>query len=123
MDCIGSRCVASGWDSNSGNGSPQFGEVDLVSFSSDAGEVWEKGSIPSSIVAIGPLTCVTVTTCYVLGVHHVYGNAMLLVSRDGGASWSILSTIPVQLLAYHTAVIKGTDVDQPRNLAKSVTVE
>ena len=31
--------------------------------------------------------------------------------------------IPLQLLAYHTAVLKGTDVDQPRNLAKSVTVE
>jgi glucosamine--fructose-6-phosphate aminotransferase (isomerizing) len=31
--------------------------------------------------------------------------------------------IPVQLLAYHTAVVMGTDVDQPRNLAKSVTVE
>jgi glucosamine--fructose-6-phosphate aminotransferase (isomerizing) len=35
----------------------------------------------------------------------------------------ILYTIPVQLLSYHTAVLKGTDVDQPRNLAKSVTVE
>ena len=35
----------------------------------------------------------------------------------------ILYAIPVQLLAYHTAVIKGTEVDQPRNLAKSVTVE
>ncbi len=35
----------------------------------------------------------------------------------------ILYTIPVQLLAYHVAVNKGTDVDQPRNLAKSVTVE
>ncbi|HEX9569425.1 MAG TPA: glutamine--fructose-6-phosphate transaminase (isomerizing) [Rhodospirillales bacterium] len=35
----------------------------------------------------------------------------------------ILYAIPVQLLAYHTAVIKGTDVDRPRNLAKSVTVE
>ena len=35
----------------------------------------------------------------------------------------ILYAIPVQLLAYHTAVIRGTDVDQPRNLAKSVTVE
>jgi glucosamine--fructose-6-phosphate aminotransferase (isomerizing) len=32
-------------------------------------------------------------------------------------------TIPLQLLAYHVAVLKGTDVDQPRNLAKSVTVE
>ena len=35
----------------------------------------------------------------------------------------ILYTIPVQLLSYHVAVAKGTDVDQPRNLAKSVTVE
>ena len=35
----------------------------------------------------------------------------------------ILYAIPVQLLAYHVAVLKGADVDQPRNLAKSVTVE
>jgi glucosamine--fructose-6-phosphate aminotransferase (isomerizing) len=35
----------------------------------------------------------------------------------------IVYSIPVQLLAYHTAVVRGTDVDQPRNLAKSVTVE
>ncbi len=35
----------------------------------------------------------------------------------------ILYSLPVQMLAYHTAVLKGTDVDQPRNLAKSVTVE
>jgi glucosamine--fructose-6-phosphate aminotransferase (isomerizing) len=32
-------------------------------------------------------------------------------------------TIPLQLLAYHVATMRGTDVDQPRNLAKSVTVE
>jgi len=38
-------------------------------------------------------------------------------------SQPILHAIPVQLLAYHVAVLKGTDVDQPRNLAKSVTVE
>ena len=35
----------------------------------------------------------------------------------------LLYTVPLQLLAYHAAVLKGTDVDQPRNLAKSVTVE
>jgi glucosamine--fructose-6-phosphate aminotransferase (isomerizing) len=35
----------------------------------------------------------------------------------------ILLNIPLQLLAYNIAVLKGTDVDQPRNLAKSVTVE
>ncbi len=42
------------------------------------------------------------------------------------ASWAInpiLSTIPMQLLAYHIASLRGTDVDKPRNLAKSVTVE
>jgi glucosamine--fructose-6-phosphate aminotransferase (isomerizing) len=36
---------------------------------------------------------------------------------------AVLYTIPLQLLSYHVAVLKGTDVDQPRNLAKSVTVE
>ena len=35
----------------------------------------------------------------------------------------VVYSIPLQLLAYHTAILKGTDVDQPRNLAKSVTVE
>jgi glucosamine--fructose-6-phosphate aminotransferase (isomerizing) len=35
----------------------------------------------------------------------------------------IVYTIPLQLLSYHVAVLKGTDIDQPRNLAKSVTVE
>jgi glucosamine--fructose-6-phosphate aminotransferase (isomerizing) len=35
----------------------------------------------------------------------------------------IIYTLPLQLLSYYVAIIKGTDVDQPRNLAKSVTVE
>ena len=35
----------------------------------------------------------------------------------------ILHVVPLQLLAYHTATARGTDVDKPRNLAKSVTVE
>ena len=35
----------------------------------------------------------------------------------------LIYALPIQLLAYFTAVFKGTDVDQPRNLAKSVTVE
>ncbi|WP_170395717.1 glutamine--fructose-6-phosphate transaminase (isomerizing) [Ruegeria arenilitoris] len=67
---------------------------------------------------------------------------VILVSDDDGVTeaedgvWStirmphihpslapILYSVPAQLLAYHTAVAKGTDVDQPRNLAKSVTVE
>ena len=35
----------------------------------------------------------------------------------------VVMTVPLQLLAYHVAVYRGTDIDQPRNLAKSVTVE
>ena len=35
----------------------------------------------------------------------------------------ILLTVPIQLLAYHVALLKGCDIDKPRNLAKSVTVE
>lgn len=35
----------------------------------------------------------------------------------------IVFTVPLQMLSYHVAVLRGTDVDQPRNLAKSVTVE
>ena len=35
----------------------------------------------------------------------------------------LLLTVPLQILSYHVAVMRGTDVDQPRNLAKSVTVE
>ena len=70
------------------------------------------------------------------------GGKVFLISDEKGAkalkdvsTWSvsmgevhpfvapILYAIPVQLLSYHVAVLKGTDVDQPRNLAKSVTVE
>ncbi len=43
--------------------------------------------------------------------------------RHVGVLSPIVHTIPVQLLAYHTALARGTDVDKPRNLAKSVTVE
>ncbi|UPT95772.1 glutamine--fructose-6-phosphate transaminase (isomerizing) [Bradyrhizobium barranii subsp. apii] len=49
---------------------------------------------------------------------------MTIVMPDMGGSFTpMVYAIPVQLLAYHTAVVMGTDVDQPRNLAKSVTVE
>ena len=47
-----------------------------------------------------------------------------LVLPDVAPLWApILYAVPAHLLAYHTAIAKGTDVDQPRNLAKSVTVE
>ena len=47
-----------------------------------------------------------------------------IVMPDMAATFTpMVYAVPVQLLAYHTAVIMGTDVDQPRNLAKSVTVD
>ncbi len=51
------------------------------------------------------------------GVH------VIRLPQHAGHLSPILHTIPLQLLAYHAAVIRGTDVDKPRNLAKSVTVE
>ncbi|MEI9964037.1 MAG: SIS domain-containing protein [Caulobacteraceae bacterium] len=69
------------------------------------------------------------------------GSPIILITDEGGRSSAHAATkvvlvpacdpliapmvyaIPIQLLAYHVAVQKGTDVDQPRNLAKSVTVE
>jgi len=48
---------------------------------------------------------------------------VLTVPRTNELLTPTLLTIPLQLLAYHVAVYRGTDVDQPRNLAKSVTVE
>lgn len=52
-------------------------------------------------------------------------NGAHLINVPACGHWiaPIIYTIPLQLLAYHVAVAKGTDVDQPRNLAKSVTVE
>lgn len=52
-------------------------------------------------------------------------NGARLIKVHSCGSWvaPIVYTLPLQLLAYHVAVAKGTDVDQPRNLAKSVTVE
>ncbi|OIQ80751.1 glutamine--fructose-6-phosphate aminotransferase [mine drainage metagenome] len=51
------------------------------------------------------------------GVH------VIRTPRHAGVLSPIVHSIPVQLLAYHAALLKGTDVDKPRNLAKSVTVE
>jgi len=48
---------------------------------------------------------------------------VLVVPSVADELMPVITSIPLQLLAYHIAVIKGTDVDQPRNLAKSVTVE
>ena len=50
-------------------------------------------------------------------------HACAVAGRGAGVHRPIVFAVPLQLLAYHAAVLKGTDVDQPRNLAKSVTVE
>ena len=51
------------------------------------------------------------------------GPTTIDVPAAADLSSPLLTVIPLQLLAYHIAVLRGCDVDQPRNLAKSVTVE
>jgi glucosamine--fructose-6-phosphate aminotransferase (isomerizing) len=55
--------------------------------------------------------------------HGMLHDHVLELPACGEIAAPIVFTIPLQLLAYHVAVLRGTDVDQPRNLAKSVTVE
>jgi glucosamine--fructose-6-phosphate aminotransferase (isomerizing) len=55
--------------------------------------------------------------------HGMTGRHVISLPATGIIAAPVVSTIPLQLLAYHIAVLRGTDVDQPRNLAKSVTVE
>ncbi len=59
------------------------------------------------------------------GVNMIKDSDDVVIGMPCSSKWTtpILSTIPLQLLSYHVAVQRGTDVDQPRNLAKSVTVE
>jgi glucosamine--fructose-6-phosphate aminotransferase (isomerizing) len=52
-----------------------------------------------------------------------YADVVLTIPECTDALQPLLSVIPLQLLAYYIADCKGTDIDQPRNLAKSVTVE
>jgi glucosamine--fructose-6-phosphate aminotransferase (isomerizing) len=51
------------------------------------------------------------------------GTHLVRVSEHAGLLSPVVHVVPLQLLAYHVAVLRGTDVDKPRNLAKSVTVE
>lgn len=51
------------------------------------------------------------------------GMHVIRLAENYGDLSPILHIVPLQLLAYHTALARGTDVDKPRNLAKSVTVE
>jgi len=52
-----------------------------------------------------------------------HADQVIYVPQTLSSLQPLLSVIPLQLLAYHIAVLRGCDVDQPRNLAKSVTVE
>jgi len=58
-----------------------------------------------------------------VGITSEPGVTVLPVAPTDDSIAPIIFTVPLQLLAYHVAVFKGTDIDQPRNLAKSVTVE
>ena len=55
--------------------------------------------------------------------NHDQGSKIIILPKASDLLSPLIFAIPLQLLAYHVAALKGTDVDQPRNLAKSVTVE
>ena len=58
------------------------------------------------------------------GAHDVHMDSLSTLTLPATATVTpLVYAIPMQLIAYHTAVVMGTDVNQPRNLAKSVTVE
>ncbi len=54
---------------------------------------------------------------------HEFADEVIEVPSAPDPLSAVVATVPLQILAYHMATLKGTDVDQPRNLAKSVTVE
>lgn len=62
-------------------------------------------------------------TCIYIHVGPEIADNVLEIPRTLNALVPLLSVVPLQLLAYYVAVDKGLDVDMPRNLAKSVTVE
>lgn len=57
------------------------------------------------------------------GFEEAEGFKTIVMPKVDEVTAPIFYTVPLQLLSYHIALIKGTDVDQPRNLAKAVTVE
>ena len=69
----------------------------------------------------GPVTLITDSAGAAIATEGT--QAVLRLPMASRLTAPMLYAIPAQLLAYHTAIAKGTDVDQPRNLAKSVTVE
>ena len=77
------------------------------------------------VIRTGPFSAEVILITDAEGAGHIgHGVAeTIIIPKVLSFVAPILALIPVQLLAYHTAVFMGTDVDQPRNLAKSVTVE
>ena len=81
---------------------------------------------PSAVHFDAGLRIVTLLEVLAVAGSHIASSECLNVIRipeNYGALSPLLHVVPLQLLAYHTACARGTDVDKPRNLAKSVTVE
>ena len=77
-------------------------------------------------VAVPVLEASFVSLILISAFGSMAGNYLLVLANkraEASLIAPLVYAVPVQLLAYHTACVKGTDVDQPRNLAKSVTVE
>ena len=68
----------------------------------------------------GRIIAITTEDCTELSE---YADDVIIVPKVEKPLMPLITCVPLQLLAYHIAVLRGNDVDQPRNLAKSVTVE
>ena len=81
--------------------------------------------ISSNIQEIKARGGIIITLTDKLGLKKIkkFSDYTILLPEGKSYSLPIIYSIPIQLIAYHLAVFLGTDVDQPRNLAKSVTVE
>jgi glutamine---fructose-6-phosphate transaminase (isomerizing) len=85
--------------------------------------VFEKTASNMQEVATRLGKIILVTDPQGAGDVHMDSLSKLTLPGMPAAVTPLVYAIPVQLIAYHTAVVMGTDVDQPRNLAKSVTME
>ena len=87
-------------------------------FEKMVGNIQEAKARGATVIAIG-----TEGDTRLTGVLDPASDVLIQMPRTPAMLTPIVMTVPLQLLAYHIAVRRGCDVDQPRNLAKSVTVE
>ena len=73
-------------------------------------------------ISLNTTTLLTEKDCITL-LQVKYCDDLIILPNTNFVTSAIIYSLPIQIIAYHLGVLLGTDIDQPRNLAKSVTVE